>query len=418
MQLRGRHGVPGSNHLRSQADDDEEVLFQSDDALGLGCSPGLLDTGTTEADQVLFDAATEANTPSDDTRDDDLQEVDATDGQLGPARGLALPVLGSTRLPFNALAAAKYCCQMASRGGLESTSVPPQLRRLMYLRWLGVLRGQTPREWLEELRPRRAEFFRLARQVQDTDASPAEEKQRKQIRLDLARCFSEVPRLSCGAVRAALRQVLEVHVRRSRDLRGEAPVYCQGYHELAAVMLLVCMDGSWPSDPQHVAEQLAASTRMGAVVDTDDVPVYEELASLEAALADALALLEALLYDHRLADMYEPRRGTRTGDAEDDEEAVVATRCKRIFMALRRVSPDLANQIESWDMTPHVLLLRWVRLLFLRELPFPEQLLVAWDTLFADALVFYQVEASPQVRLKITQVLSGESPDLLERSWG
>ncbi|CAE7495343.1 tbc1d5B [Symbiodinium microadriaticum] len=92
--------------------------------------------------------------------------------------------------------------------------------------------------------------------------------------------------------------------------------------------------------------------------------------------------------------MYEPRHGMRTGgaSAEDEEEAVVAIRCKRIITSLRRVSPDMANQIESWDMTPHVLLLRWVRLLFLRELQFPDQLLIAWDTLFADALVFYQAE--------------------------
>ncbi|OLQ06861.1 TBC1 domain family member 5-like B [Symbiodinium microadriaticum] len=216
----------------------------------------------------------------------------------------------------------------------------------------------------------------------------------KQIRLDLARCFSEVPRLSCGAARTALRQVLEVHVRRSRDLRGEAPAYCQGYHELAAVMLLVCMDGSWPSDAEEVAEKLTASTRMGAVVDADDIPVYEELASQADAPADALALLESILYEFRLSDMYEPRHGMRTGgaSAEDEEEAVVAIRCKRIITSLRRVSPDMANQIESWDMTPHVLLLRWVRLLFLRELQFPDQLLIAWDTLFADALVFYQAE--------------------------
>ncbi|CAE7712676.1 PDIL1-4 [Symbiodinium sp. KB8] len=136
-----------------QADDDEEeVLFQSDDAVGPSCNPELLDTGTTETEQVLFDAATEANTPSEDTRDEDLQEADAADGQLGPLQGLALPVLGSARLPFNALAAAKYCYQVASRGGLESTTVPPQLRRLMYLRWFGVVRGQTPRDWLDELR--------------------------------------------------------------------------------------------------------------------------------------------------------------------------------------------------------------------------------------------------------------------------
>ncbi|CAK9098941.1 unnamed protein product [Durusdinium trenchii] len=328
----------------------------------------------TDDNQVLFDAATEASTGT----TEDFEE-DPSDGVLGPSEQMPLPALGSTKLPFNALAAARHTCQLASRGGQE-TIVPPHLRRLMWLRWLGVIRGKSPRDWLQELRVHRAEFNQLLAEAA-SPSTPQETKLRKLIRLDVARCFSEVPRLRCGAARVALRQLLEVQLRRRQD----HPAYCQGYHELAAVMLLVCMDGAWP-EAARVKEQLGQSN----VVDEGDLKVYEELCSAESVPADALVLLEALLYEHRLVDLYEP-----SSSSNGEEEAVVALRCRRITAGLRRIAPDVAYEIESWGLTPHVLLLRWVRLLFLRELKFPSDVLIAWDAIFADAHCANSDEAAP-----------------------
>lgn len=59
-------------------------------------------------------------------------------------------------------------------------------------------------------------------------------------------------------------------------------------------------------------------------------------------------------------------------------------RCKKIVSGLQRISPDVASELESWGLAPHVLLLRWLRLLFLRELKFPTHVLTAWDAIFAD----------------------------------
>eukprot|EP00913_Durusdinium_trenchii_P010989 g10314.t1 len=72
-----------------------------------------------------------------------------------------------------------------------------------------------------------------------------------------------------------------------------------------------------------------------------------------------------------------------------------ALRCRRITAGLRRIAPDVAYEIESWGLTPHVLLLRWVRLLFLRELKFPSDVLIAWDAIFADAHCANSDEAAP-----------------------
>lgn len=75
------------------------------------------------------------------------------------------------------------------------------------------------------------------------------------------------------------------------------------------------MDGTWPPEP---FETPCAS------ITEDDRGVYEELCAVDAVAADASALLEALLYGHRLVDMYEPG---------EEDEAAIAPRWKTIQKA-------------------------------------------------------------------------------------
>eukprot|EP00931_Biecheleriopsis_adriatica_P105189 TRINITY_DN79759_c0_g1_i1.p1 TRINITY_DN79759_c0_g1~~TRINITY_DN79759_c0_g1_i1.p1 ORF type:complete len:773 (+),score=152.75 TRINITY_DN79759_c0_g1_i1:37-2319(+) len=387
-------GFPAREHQATEEkleEEEEHVLFEQPHSLpesGLSTSrcvsAGI--EGDEDEDNVLFDASADGfplaeNEVCLDEDVSDFEEDDCKDGDLGPPEGAALPVLGSASLSFDASTAAKYCCQQASQGSSAPAGVPLQLRRLLWMRWLGVIRGQSPKEWLEELRPRREAFVNLLEEVRsETKNSQCQQwaKMRKLIQSDIARCFSDVPRLSCGAFRCVLRQVLDVHLLRHRTGRRSLQGYCQGYHELAAMMLLICMDGTWP---QNTATGQELAPKFRAEIVSEDLAVYEALGSLESIPADALALLEALLYDCRLADMFET-------DGEKDSETAAAIRCRNITSNLRRVAPDLATQVESWGLAPHVILLRWVRLLFLRELRFPDDILAAWDALFADATVF------------------------------
>lgn len=360
-----------------QAEDDEEVLFEADVNGKQQCGDSHSEDGCPDDNQILFDAEASSGTSPSDEHEEFVE--DGKDGVLGPPPGMPLPVMGSTSWPFNAQNAADFACKQASKGA--SSPVPPSLRRLMWLRWLGVVRGKCPSDWVQELQAHREEFNKHLEEAQRFH--PQDAKLRKLIRLDVARCFAEVPRLRCGAARLALRNLLEVHLRRC-EARGRQQAYCQGYHELAAVMLLACMDGTWPDDPQQVEEELSKMK-----LAEDDITVYKELCSAEAVPADALALLEALLYEHRLVDMYEPK------PEGDDDEAAVALRCRKIMTALRPISADVADKVESWGLSPHVLLLRWVRLLFLRELKFPNDVLVAWDAFFADAYMINSDEKAP-----------------------
>ncbi|CAE8631226.1 unnamed protein product, partial [Polarella glacialis] len=118
----------------------------------------------------------------------------------------------------------------------------------------------------------------------------------------------------------------------------------QGFHEIAAVMLLICMDGTWTSG----AENAQAASTSKEVVNSDDLEVYRELGDAAAVPADAYALFDALLSVHRLGEMYEV---DSTGQSEDWEPPA-AFRCRRITRGLRRIAPDLAVQVESWGLAP------------------------------------------------------------------
>lgn len=370
------------------AEDEDEVLFE---------------VGQAEP-EARPDAALERSETEKDEEEDSSPLAAASEaGELLRTEGLALPVLGASSLTFDAVTAARYVCDSAGRGSSSELTVPPQLRRLLWMRWLGVIRCKSPQEWLVELRPRREEFLRLLEEARSSadSQSPEQAKISRLIRLDVARCFSEESRLGSQPARVILRQVLEVHALRHRSRNRSPQAYCQGYHEIAAVMLLVCIDGTWPKE----RDEQGLLSKCEVSCDEGDLAVYRELSSPDSVAADTLALLEALLYDCRLADMYETE-----ADAEEGAEPPIVVRCRRITTGLRRVAPDLAMELEKWNLAPHVLLLGWVRLLFLREFSFPAGVLTAWDLLFADAQVWHQSQDGPPWKPDASQEASGALP--------
>ncbi|CAE8707972.1 unnamed protein product, partial [Polarella glacialis] len=112
------------------------------------------DGSDAEDDEVLFDA--EAPQEDESQQFSGFESPAAgnrtADGDLGPPEGLGLPKLGSASSPFDALASASLCYSAASRGSAVKAGVPPQLRRLLWLRWLRVTSAESPEDWLEELR--------------------------------------------------------------------------------------------------------------------------------------------------------------------------------------------------------------------------------------------------------------------------
>ncbi|KAI8222848.1 hypothetical protein K4K54_006566 [Colletotrichum sp. SAR 10_86] len=65
------------------------------------------------------------------------------------------------------------------------------------------------------------------------------------------------------------------------------------------------------------------------------------------------------------------------------ETSAIVEKSKYIHeVCLAKVDPELANHLKDIEILPQIFLIRWIRLLFGREFPF-DQCLVLWDTMFA-----------------------------------
>ncbi|CAE8639820.1 unnamed protein product, partial [Polarella glacialis] len=212
-------GRPLMKSAQGEDPEEDDILFEAPCEQGPGSvSAGRnrmvpTDGSDAEDDEVLFDA--EAPQEDESQQFSGFESPAAgnrtADGDLGPPEGLGLPKLGSASSPFDALASASLCYSAASRGSAVKAGVPPQLRRLLWLRWLRVTSAESPEDWLEELRLKRAEFHRLLEEAQKDAGTEQGMKLREMINMDVERCFSEEPRLSCRVARNTLRRVLLAH---------------------------------------------------------------------------------------------------------------------------------------------------------------------------------------------------------------
>ncbi|KAK6210416.1 WD repeat domain-containing protein [Colletotrichum tabaci] len=65
------------------------------------------------------------------------------------------------------------------------------------------------------------------------------------------------------------------------------------------------------------------------------------------------------------------------------ESSAIVEKSKYIHeVCLAKVDPELANHLKDIEILPQIFLIRWIRLLFGREFPFDE-MLVLWDTIFS-----------------------------------
>ncbi|KAK3944667.1 TBC1 domain family member 5 [Diplogelasinospora grovesii] len=141
--------------------------------------------------------------------------------------------------------------------------------------------------------------------------------------------------------------------------------YRQGMHELLAPIVYVVA--------QDAIEREAATQ---AAVD----PAMVEMLDSLFVEHDAYALFSHIM--GRAKPFYEVG-GTTAGSAVPQEQSAIVEKSKYIHeVALMKIDQELANHLKDIEVLPQIFLIRWVRLLFGREFPF-EQLLVLWDTIFA-----------------------------------
>eukprot|EP00668_Euglena_longa_P034811 GGOE01044690.1.p1 GENE.GGOE01044690.1~~GGOE01044690.1.p1 ORF type:complete len:881 (-),score=195.77 GGOE01044690.1:257-2899(-) len=167
--------------------------------------------------------------------------------------------------------------------------------------------------------------------------------------------------------------------------------YQQGMHEVLALIYLVVVRDA---QRRHREEQLVGQ---GEGADGPLLRLFQGLHSLlnvEHCEADTFALFDALVRTHGLGQWFTTaiRRVSRRGAPEalqgmgtgEEELSAVVRECRRIQQELLpREAPRLAEHLCQLEIEPQVYTMKWLRLLFLRDFPVEDTLMV-WDTIFTD----------------------------------
>lgn len=187
------------------------------------------------------------------------------------------------------------------------------------------------------------------------NTSRQDEAMRAEILQDVQRLPDE-PFYHEPRIQTMILDVLFIYCKLNPDVGG----YRQGMHELLAPMV-------------YVVEQDAINKAEASGDGAADLTMIE---MLDAAFVehDAFALFSRLM-DHAKA-FYE------TGDGTPGGQSSIVEKSQYIHEGLLySVDPDLSTHLTNVEILPQIFLIRWVRLLFGREFPF-DQMLVLWDTLF------------------------------------
>ncbi|KAH8673560.1 rab-GTPase-TBC domain-containing protein [Xylariales sp. PMI_506] len=144
-------------------------------------------------------------------------------------------------------------------------------------------------------------------------------------------------------------------------LNPEVGGYRQGMHELLAPIVYVVEKDA--INPMETASEGPADLTMVELLDANFVE------------HDSFALFSKLM--ERAKEFYE------TGEGSNSGRSTIVEKSQHIHeVLLYKVDPDLSNHLKNIEVLPQIFLIRWVRLLFSREFPF-DQMLILWDTLFA-----------------------------------
>ncbi|KPA76310.1 hypothetical protein ABB37_08031 [Leptomonas pyrrhocoris] len=190
---------------------------------------------------------------------------------------------------------------------------------------------------------------------------------RQTIAKDMSRLFWDVPIFQEPQTKDAVSDILVKYC------TAEKREYRQGFHELAAFLYYAC------HRDKMQAEQLVR-----------DNPVLRSnsfFTVFEKAYADLPAAVYALL--RRLILEEDNGLGlARWYYAATSEQSGVVVACERVQQdLLAQVAPELQHRLDAeYDIQSVVYLVRWLRLLFVRELSF-DQLLRVWAVIFCERYV-------------------------------
>lgn len=207
---------------------------------------------------------------------------------------------------------------------------------------------------------------------------------RGMIKQDVTRTFPEMRYFQEEDVRTKLTDILFCYARENQQL-----LYKQGMHELLApiVFVLHCDHQAF----QHASETANPSDEMKVLLN----PMFHE--------HDAYAMFSHLMetaepwfssYEREVRkgkeEMMTSMPFARPQDA--GPSVAIVTKVNRIQEQLvKKHDTELHMHLNRLEIAPQIYGIRWVRLLFGREFPL-QDLLVVWDALFADSITLDLVD--------------------------
>ncbi|KAI1312167.1 rab-GTPase-TBC domain-containing protein [Xylaria venustula] len=154
-------------------------------------------------------------------------------------------------------------------------------------------------------------------------------------------------------------------------LNPEVGGYRQGMHELLAPIVYVVEQDA--IDPADVSLGASGDLRMVEMLDASFVE-HDSFALFSKVMDCAKAFYETAESSDNAGGAAFSIQSTKSSIVEKSQ--YIHEVC------LYKADPELSVHLKNIEVLPQVFLIRWIRLLFSREFPF-DQMLILWDTLFS-----------------------------------
>ena len=164
-----------------------------------------------------------------------------------------------------------------------------------------------------------------------------------------------------------LLDVLFIFCKLNRDIG-----YRQGMHEVLAPLLWVISRDA--IDPQSFANAAQKDAKSDQLILVCFDPKYIE--------HDAFTIFGIIM--QTVKSFYEAGTHNTAAVSAQLSGSTIVERSRRIHEEyLRKIDPELTEHMTAIEILPQIFLIRWIRLLFGREFPLDDVLLL-WDVLFAE----------------------------------
>ncbi|KAG6051676.1 hypothetical protein E4U17_006110 [Claviceps sp. LM77 group G4] len=194
---------------------------------------------------------------------------------------------------------------------------------------------------------------------------------RAEIQQDVLRLPDEANYHEQG-VQGMILDILFIYCKSNPERGG----YRQGMHELLAPIVYTLQEDSIDRgavDMLSEVDQTMLDVLDSAFIEHDAYTLFSRLMEHAQSFYE---VTEGALHPRHAAHATRPT-------SHREQRSAIVDRSKYIHeICLRKVDPELAAHLSNVEILPQIFIIRWVRLLFSREFPF-DQFLVLWDTIFA-----------------------------------